>query len=375
MSASLNETSTEIFTEKAFLQGALLCGVAYGAVVPLYLMTSWLLWKKLSSPHSDRKRTYAFLAFSATLFILATLSYACNAQFTQLSFIDNRNMEGGPAMYEETMFSIPIDELGNVCEILSTWMCDALLVWRFYTVYNQIKVPAFAIMLLPALLWLGSVATGILFLLQVSANSPWVDGGSINWTIPFFSLSLSLNIIITIAIVLRLLLFRRQIVLLLGRDHGTQYTSIAAMIVESAAIFSTFSLLFLVPFALNHPLNEVFFQALNGVQVIATLLIMFRVAQGKGWDTETVQQDKLSSIHFGSPSTPGRAGGRRVGVTKRPLDTRNDMAYVDFEASGTSSTPTVFASVHSIKPASDDKQFGASGIEIEMETLRAEDKA
>lgn len=112
-----------------------------------------------------------------------------------------------------------------------------------------------------------SLATGTLFLLQVSANSPWVDGGSINWTIPFFSLSLSLNIIITIAIVLRLLLFRRQIVLLLGKDHGTQYTSIAAMIVESAAIFSTFSLLFLVPFALNHPLNEVFFQALSGVQV------------------------------------------------------------------------------------------------------------
>ncbi len=128
MSVALNESSVEVFTEKAFLQGALLCGVAYGAVVPLFLMTSWLNWKKLANPNTSKPRTYAFLVFSATLFVLATLSYACNAQFTQLSFIDNRNMEGGPAMYEETMFSIPIDEIGNVCEILSTWMCDALLV-------------------------------------------------------------------------------------------------------------------------------------------------------------------------------------------------------------------------------------------------------
>ena len=128
MSIALNETSVEIFTEKAFLQGALLCGVAYGAIVPLFLMTSWLLWKKRLSSSTTTTRSYAFLGFSTTLFILATLSYASNAQFTQLAFIENRNIEGGPGMYEQTMFSIPIDELGNVCMILSTWMCDALLV-------------------------------------------------------------------------------------------------------------------------------------------------------------------------------------------------------------------------------------------------------
>lgn len=112
--------------------------------------------------------------------------------------------------------------------------------------------------------------TGLLFLLEVSASSPWSPGSpaaSINWTIPFFSLSLSLNIILTIAITSRLLFYRQNIVSVMGTSHGSQYASIAAMIVESAAIFSTFSLLFLVPFAMNNPLNEVFFQALSGVQV------------------------------------------------------------------------------------------------------------
>lgn len=109
--------------------------------------------------------------------------------------------------------------------------------------------------------------TGIMWLLQDFVFSPWSSAGAINWTIPFFSLSLSLNILLTIAIVLRLLLFRRHIVSVLGQGHGRQYTSVAAMIVESASIFSVFSLLFLVPFALNNPLNGLFFSPLGGVQV------------------------------------------------------------------------------------------------------------
>ena len=125
----LNETSVDIFTEKAFLQGALLGAVAYGAELPLFMMTFALLWQKRSGATLIRK--YAFLAFLVVLFILGTLFNAANAQFTQLSFIDNRNIDGGPGFYEETMFSIPVDELGNVCAIMSTWLCDALLVSGF----------------------------------------------------------------------------------------------------------------------------------------------------------------------------------------------------------------------------------------------------
>ncbi|KAI0684496.1 hypothetical protein BC835DRAFT_1293101 [Cytidiella melzeri] len=336
MSYSLNETSTEIFTEKAFLQGALLSGVAYGTELPLFMMTFWILLKKRSE---SSRRKYAFLTFLASLFILGTLFYASNAQFTQLAFIDGRNIDGGPGAYEETMFSIPIDELGNVCGLMSTWLCDGMLVWRFSVIYSNLRLPKFLVLFFPVLLWLGSFVTGLLFLLQISANSPWVDGGSINWTIPFFALSLSLNIILTIAIVLRLLAFRRHAVSALGISHGSQYTGIAAMVVESAAIFSVFSLLFLVPFALNHPLNEVFFQPLSGVQIVATLLIMFRVAQGKSWNENTMQQN-ASALRFGSFQTgmstsDGVVSGDRMGVS---TSRKAGMAYVDFQRTGVSST-------------------------------------
>src|SRR2546421_9385621 len=93
------------------------------------------------------------------------------------------------------------------------------------------------------------IAFGILFLKQVGtvSQSPWEASG-INFTIPYYAMSLALNILITLLIVLRLMVYRHRIVRAMGKAQGSQYTSLAAMIVESAAIYSTFALLFLIPF-------------------------------------------------------------------------------------------------------------------------------
>ena len=105
-----------------------------------------------------------------------------------------------------------------------------------------------------------------MFLIQVSTTNPYVTNG-INFTLPYLSLSLALNIILTIAIVLRLLTFRYRIVSVLGPTYGTQYTSIAAMIIESAALYSAVSVTFLVLFGIGNPVSQVFIQSLNQFQV------------------------------------------------------------------------------------------------------------
>lgn len=149
---------------------------------------------------------------------------------------------------------------------------------------------------------------GVLWLIQISQTGPF-ENSAINWTIPYFTLSLSLNVLVTIAIVLRLLSYRHRITNVLGSSHGSQYTSIAAMIVESAAIFSAFSICFLVPFALSSSISSIFLQALGQVQISATLLIIYRVASGKGWSSNTYrstfddtspefQMNKISRVQF-----------------------------------------------------------------------------
>ena len=112
----------------------------------------------------------------------------------------------------------------------------------------------------------GNAGLGIGFLIQVSTTNPYVTNG-VNFTLPYLSLSLALNIILTIAIVLRLLTFRYRIVSVLGPQYGTQYTSIAAMIVESAALYSAVSITFLVLFGIGNPVSQVLIQSLNQFQV------------------------------------------------------------------------------------------------------------
>ena len=107
-----------------------------------------------------------------------------------------------------------------------------------------------------------------MWLIQVSANqsSPWLTKGT-NFTPPFFLLAIATNITVTLAIVARLFLFRWRISSLLGKKYGSHYTSVAAMLVESACLHSGFAVLFLIPYSLNSSLANTFIRVLSQVQV------------------------------------------------------------------------------------------------------------
>lgn len=80
-------------------------------------------------------------------------------------------------------------------------------------------------------------------------------------------MSLAINVFITILVVIRLLVYRRRMIMVLGPGHASECTSIAAMLVESASVYSTFSLLFLIPFAMKSPISYTFLQVLGEAQV------------------------------------------------------------------------------------------------------------
>jgi hypothetical protein len=88
-----------------------------------------------------------------------------------------------------------------------------------------------------------------------------------NYTVVYASTSLSLNLLLTILIVFRLVYHRYRLQKTFGHSHGSDYTSIAAMLLESAALYALFTLLYLIPFARQSSLADVAFQALSQVQV------------------------------------------------------------------------------------------------------------
>ncbi|KAF8905669.1 hypothetical protein CPB85DRAFT_1376752 [Mucidula mucida] len=290
-----DETDEEIFAEHTWLQGAFLGAVAYGIQAILYFM---LMHKLLTARKgANTRRNTGLIIYITTIFILGTLYVAGLFEFTQQSFIDGRNIPGGPNVYEEIMFSIPIDMLANVGMVLLSWMCDVINVWRCYVVYLGGHVPALAVIAVPVMIYLASVVLGILFLKQVghTSQSPW-DSSGVNYTIPYYSTSLALNILVTLLIAVRLAYYRNRISRIMGGAQGRQYTSLAAIVIESAAIYSTFSLLFLVPFAFGHPLAQLFLQALSPIQVCSYNLIFTSLA-------EAVFADRFNITH----SVPSRS--------------------------------------------------------------------
>lgn len=169
-----DEPPSQIFSEKSWLQGALLSNIFYGVELTLFMICFTILARQVT--RVDYKRQLVLLVFITVIFALGTIFMGTNVEFTQLAFIDNRNYPGGPGAYEQAMFWIPVDELGNVAFVLGNWLMDLLLesdrtftfeissddrifeqVWRCMVIYSGTSgTSLWAIMLLPCLLFLAS---------------------------------------------------------------------------------------------------------------------------------------------------------------------------------------------------------------------------
>lgn len=80
---------------------------------------------------------------------------------------------------------------------------------------------------------------------------------AISFAIPYFSFSIAVTILATILITIKLMTGRQLLKRLLGNDHGTPYVSIAAMVIESAAIYSIIGVFFIGFLVANHPAQDV----------------------------------------------------------------------------------------------------------------------
>lgn len=300
MSYRPDESNAQIYAEGAWLQGAIVTGVLYGVVIVLAAMCWRSLWPRAQFHGTGYKKNRFLLGYVAFLFVVGTIYVAFNAQITQLGFIDNRLYPGGPSAYEEATSSAPL----NTAFVASDWCADLLMIWRCTVVYKDSGV-YYVILGLGFLLFLGTLITGTLWLVIVSTPAQSVSGWmSFSLLFPYLCFSLAINIFISLLTVMRLLYHRHRISKVLGLGHGALYASFASIIIESAAIYSTCSLLYLIPYTLNSPISYAFMQILGEAQVIAPLLIIYRIAVGKAWTNRSTTLMDDNSIPLRQPNLP-----------------------------------------------------------------------
>jgi hypothetical protein len=113
---------------------------------------------------------------------------------------------------------------------------------------------------------------GLMFDIEIASPIVGLYGEqTVHAATAYFSLSLALNLILTGMIGYRIRSYQRLIRSSLGNGYGKEYTSITTMFVESAALYSVFSIGLLVTFALNSSINQIFIGFGPGTQVRQTV--------------------------------------------------------------------------------------------------------
>ncbi|KAJ7724801.1 hypothetical protein B0H16DRAFT_1585624 [Mycena metata] len=274
------ESSLDLWIERSNLNGVLLSAVAYGILFTLTFQTLLIF---LQLPRA--KIPWGFVGYICAMFILASLGFGGNAKFNQMTFIDDRNIPGGPNAFTVEFYSTWVNMMSFAAYVLMSWLADGLVLWRFTLIWGW----NYWISFFPTLIYLGAVGSSIALMRAIMSSTDLTFWGvkSVQFSIAYWSLSISLNVILTLAIACRIWLVRRRTRQSLGFQHSGQYVSVSAMLVESAALYSTWGLVFLICYARNTPLQNILLPPLGQVQGIAPVLILFRVAQGRAWSEST----------------------------------------------------------------------------------------
>jgi hypothetical protein len=90
--------------------------------------------------------------------------------------------------------------------------------------------------------------------------------------VPYFSISVSLNVLLTLMIVIRLSLHSRNIRNCIGTTHRANrlYKGVVTMLTESCALYTVCSVLYVGPWSVRNYVSNVFFPVLVAAQVRTT---------------------------------------------------------------------------------------------------------
>lgn len=110
---------------------------------------------------------------------------------------------------------------------------------------------------------------------------------AVNFGLLYWSFSIALNVVVTAAIVTRLLIMRSRLASINGPKHAHLYVSISAMLIESASLYSITAIIFLVGYSLRDALQFAA-EPVEVLQGVAPLMIILRVARGTAISDVTV---------------------------------------------------------------------------------------
>jgi len=292
-----DESSSTILLERTFLAGDFINGMTFGIVICMYFSCVQVLWKQRNS----RRFSTFLLAYLTLLFVTLLIFCSVSAGTVQQIYIDNRNYPQGPWNYFLQTQNLPINVIFISTFFLLTFFADSLIFWRCWIIWSASRRRTAVISTaFPALLLAASFALGIIWVLQSSQPGlSFYSKVPLAFGTAYYALSIGMNVILTILITGKLLLYRRRFKNASGAaDPVNFYTSLLTIFVESAGLYTIFAICFLVTYAINNPINQIFFGFTTAGQQISAYLIVYRLADGTAWQKDTLEKKMVSTIQF-----------------------------------------------------------------------------
>lgn len=294
------ESSSALWNERSYLAGILIGAVAFGVHATLFFITLNLLRSQTRAGHRNR----VWIAVLVLLFTLSSIANGAQFKFTQMIYIDNRNYPGGPSAYLVEQQTETPALICLMAYIVNNWMQDALILYRFSIIYGRRNIA----MAVAVIMFLSTIGLSCAFMARATAIT-FFEPLTANLLTSYFTISIALNVGLTLAIVIKLLRLRRRVARLFA--HDSPHLSAAAMFIESAVLYSICGIIFLVPWGLADPVQNLVLPTLGQVESIAPVLIIMRIAQGRAWQSDT-------AIAFTSTSTDVR-DLERSGISKADM--------------------------------------------------------
>ncbi|KAF8264498.1 hypothetical protein EI94DRAFT_1772636 [Lactarius quietus] len=303
-------TPIDLQLERSLYIGNFFRAILYGIELFTFFAAAYCV---LGRSSNYRKGRIFYIVYGGVLLTLVTIAVVTDALWGQYMWIDRRNYPGGPLGFFAASENAWYNVFGSAADATANILGDGLLVYRCYMIWGS----RWYIVALPTLIYLASSVLVIITIVESALpNSFLLNGKPANFGVPWVSLSVSLNVLVTTLICWRLLRMRSLTRELLAPELSRTYTSIAAMLIESAAPFTVLGIGLVVTEAQGGPLAIAFSYVWGMFCSLSPQMIILRVAMGHGLLKESVEEISTGLVFADAPARPTEKGSNGTLTTR-----------------------------------------------------------
>ncbi|XP_006464138.1 hypothetical protein AGABI2DRAFT_120914 [Agaricus bisporus var. bisporus H97] len=288
-------------------------GTLYGIAFCLYCLYLHASLPRLRE-HDRRRQAQFMMSYSSIIMLCGLCNLILNTWINQDAYIKHANFPGGPLAYQKTTYLTQPAGIAVVlvCVLVIDILTAAIQIWRLWVIWSGTRYGRF-VAILPSLCLAVFTALRIktiyfnLTLTRANGNLFRQEARSQNAS---YALQATITILSTVLIAGFLIVQRWRQKKLLGKSQvlSTPYLSVIAMLVESYAMDSIWAIIIGVLNSLNHPAIQFFGNTQPYIEIIAYLLVLYRVANGRAYGSQRAhepqsERNNISSLHWNHTTT------------------------------------------------------------------------